>query len=243
MELKINDPITDVHEISAREFNVLEINSIAITHKKWRQLSKVPTFALTYGGSWKAIVEQTGMEETQAKRIETNYHKLYKVSDDWVQDHIIKASKTGYVTIAFGLRLRTPILHKSVMNTSITPRVAQGEARTAGNALGQSWGLLNNRAAIELQEKTLKSKFRLDIRPAAHIHDAQYFYVRDDIGAVKYLNDTLGMAMSWQDDPLIHHPDVKLSGELDIFYPSWAYSGTLPNYASEEEIIQIANKL
>lgn len=219
------------------------INATKKTHESYRQMSKTPTFALTYGGTWKAIVEQTGMPEPEAKRIEANYHKLYKVSDDWVQDHIIEASKTGYVTVAFGLRVRTPVLKRSVMNTSITPREAQGEARTAGNALGQSWGLLNNRAAIELQEKVLNSKYSLDIRPAAHIHDAQYFYVRDEVDAVKYLNDNLGEAMSWQDDPLIYHDDVKLSGELDLFYPSWAYAGTLPNYASEEEIITIADKL
>ncbi len=47
MVIKIDEPITDIHEISAKEFNVLEINSIAVKHKDRRQESKAPTFALT----------------------------------------------------------------------------------------------------------------------------------------------------------------------------------------------------
>lgn len=219
------------------------INATAKTHKSWRQMSKTPTFALTYGGTYMAIVEQTGMPVAEAKRIEANYHKLYVASDEWVQGHVENASTTGYVTCAFGLRVRTPIIAQTVLNTSVTPYEAQKEARTAGNALGQSWGLLNNRAAIELQETVLASRHAMDIRPSMHIHDAQYFYVRDDIEAVKFLNDNLGKAMQWQDDPLIQHPDVKLYGELDIFHPSWAYDTTLPNFASEEEIFNIADSM
>lgn len=217
------------------------INTTKKSHKKWRQLSKTPTFALTYGGTFMAIVEQTGMPVEEAKRIEANYHKLYKASDEWVQQHVHRATVCGYVECAFGLRVRTPILARTILGLKETPYEAKKEARTAGNALGQSWGLLNNRAAIELQEKVLESEFDMDILPSAHIHDAQYFYVRDDIKAVKYLNDNLGDAMAWQDHPLIEHPDVKLSGELDLFYPSWAYDKTLPNHATEEEIFQIAD--
>ncbi|CAM0077737.1 DNA polymerase [Vibrio phage K482 g1] len=219
------------------------INATAKTHKSWRQMSKTPTFALTYGGTFMAIVEQTGMPVAEAKRIEANYHKLYKASDDWVQRHVENASKTGYVECAFGLRVRTPILAQTILNTSVTPYEAQKEARTAGNALGQSWGLLNNRAAIELQENVLASRHSLDIRPSMHIHDAQYFYVRDDIEAVKFLNDNLGQAMRWQNDPLIQHPDVPLFGELDIFHPHWGEDTTIPNFASEEEIFNIADSM
>ncbi|CAM0055606.1 DNA polymerase [Vibrio phage K479] len=219
------------------------INATAKTHKSWRQMSKTPTFALTYGGTFMAIVEQTGMPVSEAKRIEANYHKLYKASDDWVQRHVEDATSTGYVECAFGLRVRTPILKQTIINTSVTPYEAQKEARTAGNALGQSWGLLNNRAAIELQENVLASRHRLDIRPSMHIHDAQYFYVRDDITAVKFLNDNLGKAMRWQADPLIQHPDVPLFGELDIFHPHWGVDTTIPNFASEEEIFNIADSM
>jgi len=47
MEIHIHAKPSDVHEISAREFNVLEINSIETKHSHWRQMSKGPTFALT----------------------------------------------------------------------------------------------------------------------------------------------------------------------------------------------------
>ncbi len=47
MVIKIAEPVKDIHEISAREFNVLEINSIAVRYEERRSESKAPTFALT----------------------------------------------------------------------------------------------------------------------------------------------------------------------------------------------------
>lgn len=47
MELVITGDAEEIHEITPQEFNVLEINSIAIKHKEERQKSKAPTFALT----------------------------------------------------------------------------------------------------------------------------------------------------------------------------------------------------
>lgn len=175
----------------------------------------------------------------QAKHIEDSYHKMYQVADAYVLDKIKQASKDGYVTVAFGLRLRTPILSQVLMNNESTPYEAQSEARTAGNALGQSYGMLNNRAAIEFQERTLASKYRLSIRPIAHIHDASYYLVRDDLSTVQWVNDNLIECMAWQDLPDIQHPTVKLGGALDIFYPTWAQAVTLPNHATKQEIREL----
>jgi len=47
MEIKINEPVSSVEEISSAAYNVLVINSIKIKHEHWRQMSKAPTFALT----------------------------------------------------------------------------------------------------------------------------------------------------------------------------------------------------
>mgnify|MGYP005989213439 CR=1 FL=1 len=218
------------------------INATKDTHEKWRQRSKTPTFALTYGGTYMAIIEQAGLPKAEALRIERNYHELYSVSNEWVQSHIERATSDGYVTCAFGLRVRTPLLKRTVLNARVTPYQAKKEARTAGNALGQSWGLLNNRAAIEVQQKTLRSAFAMHIKPGAHIHDAQYFYVKDDKRTLKYLNDVLGQAMAWQGLPIIQHDVVKLSGELDLFYPSWAHKKTLPNNISINEITQLCDE-
>ena len=218
--------------------SVQSINSIADKYKDLRQKSKGPTFALTYGGTFHTLVKNLGLKEEEAKQIEANYHRLYKVSDEWVAKKIEQASKDGYVEVAFGLRVRTPMLKQSIMLDGLAPYEALAEGRTAGNALGQSYGMLNNRAAIDLQDRVLHSPYRYDILPVAHIHDAQYFLVRDDLEVVKFLNKHLVECMEWQDLPDIRHPDVGLGGELSAFYPNWAVEYTLPNKATAEEIIK-----
>lgn len=181
-------------------------------------------------------MKNLGFDEATAKKIEANYHELYKVSDQWVQDRLDQASQDGYVTVAFGLRLRTPLLGKTYRNKSSTPYEAQAEGRTAGNALGQSYGLLTNRACNEFMQKVWQSRFRYDIRPVAQIHDAVYILIKDDIDVVEWVNRELIKSMEWQELPEIQHDTVKIGAALDIFYPTWAQECTLPNYASQKEI-------
>jgi hypothetical protein len=45
--------------------------------------------------------------------------------------------------------------------------------------------------------------------------------------------------MQWQELPEIQHPTVKLGAALDIFYPDWAHSITLPNNADPETILNL----
>ena len=208
--------------------SVSSINSIAKKYKTLRQKSKEPTFLLTYGGTYHGLMSNVGLTEDEAKKIEANYHEMYKVSDEWVDAKITQAAKDGYVSVAFNLRVRTPTLKRSFMNSSLTPYEAQAEARTAGNALGQSYGLLNNRAGIDLQRRVLASQYRLDILPVAHIHDAQYFLVRDDVDVIKFLNQELVECMEWQELAEIEHPSVGLGGELSVFHPTWADEFVFP---------------
>lgn len=168
-----------------------------------------------------------GFSEEEAKAIETNYHELYKVSDEYVQGRLAQAATDGYVEVAFGLRVRTPMLSKVVWGSSKVPTEAQAEGRTAGNALGQSYGLLNTRAGIEFQEETLKSNQRLNIWPIAHIHDAQYFIIKDDIHTLAFINKHLVKAVRWQELPEIQHDTVKIGGKLGVFYPDWTTEITL----------------
>lgn len=216
--------------------DVDSINSIAKKYKPLRQESKVPTFCLTYQGTYIAIMAQCGFSEEKAKRIEKKYHELYRVSDEWVAAQIDQATKDGYVTCAFGLRVRTPLLAQVVRGNSATPHQAEKEGRTAGNALGQSYGLLNTRAWIEFMQKVRQSAYALDIRPCAQIHDAGYMLIRDDVAMVAYANKHLVEAVKWQDDPLIWHPTVKLGGTMSIFYPTWADEIEIPNGANENDI-------
>lgn len=224
------------------EDTVESINSIQHKYKSLRSDSKAPTFLLTYGGTYMGLMKNCGFSEEKAKLTEKRYHDLYVVSDAWVQAKLDEAAKTGYVTAAFGLRVRTPLLAQVLRGTCKTPYEAEAEGRTAGNALGQSWCLLNNRAGSEFMRKVRTSEFRLDIRPCIHIHDAQYFMIRDNMDTLQYTNKNLVEAVNWQDHPDIAHPEVGLGGELSLFYPTWANEIEIPNHATPEEVHQIIQK-
>lgn len=238
MQLEITE-IKSLEEVSNTEFNVKGINSIKYLYKAIRDLSKAPTFLLTYGGTWRGLMKNCGFSEEEAKRIETNFHELYKESDDYTNARIQQASIDGYVELAFGLRLRTPLLKQSILGTSSTLYQAESEARTAANALGgQSYGLLNNRAAVGFMKRVWASKWRYDIKPVALIHDAIYLMIKDDIECLEWVNRVLIEEMSWQDLPELKHDVVKLSAELDVFYKSWNQPITLANNLTKEEIYQ-----
>lgn len=217
--------------------SVDSINSIGKKYKSLRQESKAPTFALTYQGTFHTLMNNCGFPKEKAQMIERRYREMYKVSIDRVNAKLEQACIDGYVTVAFGLRLRTPLLGQTFLNTSKTPKEAAAEGRTAGNALGQSYCMLNSRSASEFMQKVRKSKYSLDIKPCAHIHDAQYYLVRDgDYKSLRYINDNLPKAVAWQEDPEIWHNQVKLSGSVEIFYPNWNYGFDIPNAANEETI-------
>ena len=222
---------------------VKSINLIADIYPVLRQQSKGPTFCLTYGGTAYALVNQCGIPLEEAQLIEAQYHELYKVSDDWVRKRVDEGAKNGHVVGAFGLLLRTPIIHQTLLRKSSTPYESSSESKTAGNMLGQSYGLLNNRSANEFQERTLNSKHSLNIRPIAHIHDAQYFMVRNQVGTVKWFNDNLIETMEWQDLPELQHPTIKLGGQCSIFYPTMAQEIKLPNGASKSDIMRICKNV
>jgi len=230
--------LTKANSIKER---VYIINSIKDKYPEFRQASKTITFAAQYGGSYKTFMD-SGFSMEEAKQIEANYNKLYETSITWAEDKIKQASKDGFVTCAFGLKLRTPIIGQVVMGTSSTPYEALAEARTAGNAMQQGYGLLNNRSAIEFQELLLNSEFRYNIKPSCHIHDAQYFLVKEDVDTIHWLNQNLIKCMSWQELPELKHDQVKLGAELDLFIPDWSEHITLPNGATKEQIGDILNE-
>lgn len=218
------------------------INAIEKKYPRLRSDSKVPTFLLTYGGTHIGMMAQSGFSQEKAQLIEARYHELYKVSDQWVAKKLEDATKTGYITAAFGLRVRTPLLSQVILGTTRTPWEASAEGRTAGNALGQSWCLLNSRAGSEFMGKVRQSKHRLSIRPIAQIHDAGYFLIKDDLEVLLYVNEHLVKAVEWQDHPDIWHDEVKLGGELFVCYPSWAKEIGIPNHATGDEMLDIIAK-
>lgn len=218
---------------------VESINSIETKYPDYRQDSKAPTFALTYLGTYHTLMKNCGFPEPVAIKIENNFHNLYKESGEWLDGKIAECCRDGYTTVAFGLRVRTPLLAKSYLNTGATANESNAEARSVGNAIsGQSYGLLNNRAAVVFMEKVWASEYKYDIMPVSLIHDAIYLMIKDDINVVKWVNDNLIEEMKWQELPEIMHDEVKLGAELDIFYPSWANPIKLNNDIDTTQIKQ-----
>lgn len=216
--------------------SVDSINSIQDKYKDLRQKGKNPTFALTYQGTFSTLMRNYNFTMELAKDLEFKYNSLYIISVNWVKAKLEQACKDGYVTVAFGLRVRTPLLHQVIRGTKSTPSSAEAEGRTAGNALGQSYGLLNSRSASAFMKIVRKEDYRLDIRPCAQIHDAQYYLIRDDLNCIAYANDNLIREVEWQELPEIAHDEVKLGGKLGIFYPNWSKEIEIPNYASPRQI-------
>lgn len=218
------------------------VNTIKKQFPELRQDSKAPTFLLTYGGTYHGMMSNLGWPEAKAKDIEKGYHDLYQVSDQYVQKRLRQAAQDGFVEVAFGLRVRTPLLKQVVFGSRGMPYEAAAEGRTAGNALGQSYGLLNNRAAVDFMRKVWASKYRYDIKPVALIHDAIYILIRNDVEIVEWANRELIKSMQWQELPEIQHPTVKLGAALDIFWPDWAHATTLPNNADQKTIMELCSK-
>jgi len=206
---------------------VESINSIKKLYPDLRALSKVPTFLLTYDGTYHGLMGTLGMSEMVARGIEDNYHRLYAHSDKWKREKIKQACVDGYITVAFGLRVRTPILSKTRLGTSSTPYEAQSESRTAGNALGQSYCLLNCRAANEFFCRVRASDYVNEVKIAAQIHDAIYLMWVDRMEVTQWVNQNLTECMAWQELEELKHDKVKLSAELDVFAPHWGNAITL----------------
>ena len=223
--------------------SVESINEIAVRYKSLRQKSKAPTFALQYLGTYRTLMANCGFTERLAKQIEKRYREMYAVSFNYTDKKLAEACKKGYVTVAFGLRVRTPSLKNSVLGTRRTPQYVQAEARSAANALSQSYGQLTNRAAHAFMSKVRDSKYRKDIKICCQIHDAAYFLVRDRTFApLMFLNENMAKEMQWQEDPAIQHPEVGLSGSTEIYWPNWAHGFSIANDATETDIKKAIKK-
>ena len=230
-----------IEELDPIQFNQAILLYGKQKYKPLRQDSKRITFSLQYGGTESTLVKKGGFPPEEAKSIYTNYKRLYWVSEKEKEDHMKQASIDGYTLGAFGLRIRTPVLKQCILGNRATPKEAEAEKRTASNARFQSYGLLNTRAGIEFNERVRDSEYKYLIRPMAHIHDAQYFLIKDDPDVVLWVNKWLVKAVQWQNDPAIWHDKVHLGGELSVFFPDWSHECSLPNDCSYEQLISIVS--
>lgn len=229
-------------QITRVEYNVAMIDLFKKMYEDLRNKSKAVTFALQYGGTAVTLVKNSGFESTEANSILANYKALYNVSEQYKQERIKQATIDGYVIAAFGMKVRAPLLKQTVLGNSKTPYEAEAEARTIGNAIMQSWCMLNMRAGIEFNALVRSSEYRYAIRPCAQIHDAQYFLIEDSVDVVMYVNEHLVNAVQWQDADEIRHDTVTLGGDLSLFFPDWSKEIVLPNNATSDQVVAIVNK-
>lgn len=209
------------------------VNSIADKYSSLRQRSKASTFALNYGGTFSTLNKRNGIPINEAKGIEAGHKDLYKAVHRFADYNKSQAISKGYVVGAFGLRLRTPRLAGARGSEKLSSEQT-AEARSASNMTIQSYGMLTNLAAIKFDRELVKSKFKLDVKLMAHIHDALYLCVKDDPEVIEWTNNTLIACMRYSEAPL-NDPDVPISSGFDIG-KAWDLQLTIPNNASIEEV-------
>ena len=229
-------------KITKEVYRAYHVNRVQEEYPELRKASKTSTFALQYAGTPITLVKNGGFSSDEAKQIYSNYHAAYVESKQYADARKVQVSKDGYATVAFGLRVRTPLLQQVVLGSPKVPYEAEAEARTVGNAFSQSYGLLNNRAAVEFMQKVWDSPYRYDIKPVALIHDAIYILVKDDVNVMEWANRELIKSMQWQELPELVHPTVKLGAAIDIFWPDWSNPTTIPNNADHDEIRKICKQ-
>jgi len=212
--------------------SVEDVNSIKKNYDKIRGKSKGPSFAMQYGCGPGKIKQLLKCSKGKAEEVYSAYHNLYSGLAKFAQGNKVQGMTNGYVTGAFGLRLRTPKLKAHRSGTKESTEVGS-EARSASNMVTQSWGMLMNRALIEFNQRLEKSEFKNKVRLINTIHDAGYLLVKAEPEVVEWVNINFVECMKWQEG-VIASDEVKMEAEVD-FGLDWAHQETLHNNATKEE--------
>lgn len=223
------EELPDGLQIDSKEDNTL----IKKEYGDIRGKSKGPSFAMQYGCGPGKIQQLLKCTKGKADQVYSAFHNLYSGLAEFGQKNKIQGMTNGYVTGAFGLRLRTPKLKAHRAGTKESTEVGS-EARSASNMVTQSWGMLMNRALIDFNTRLEKSEFKNKIRLINTIHDAGYLLVKAEPEVIQWANDNLVDCMKWQEG-VIASTEVKMEAEVD-FGLDWAHQETLHNRATIEEI-------
>ena len=232
-----------LREVTKDEFTREVYQNIKEDYKDARQGVKSPYFLLNYKGTYHGLMKKFGYSEAKAKFIERSHLTLYKVYYAYVDSKLDQAETTGFVRLAFGLKLRTPTIKAGVLGGADKSDVEQ-EGRSAGNALFQSYGMLTLRAFSTFMREVWSHKdYSTTIFPIITIYDSIYLDIPNDLECLDWVNRHLITAMeNISGCPELEHPEVKLGAELEVCISSWAETITLPNNSSKEEIYQLLNK-
>jgi len=224
-------------KVSKEEWIAEVINSVKENAGKVRTKAKSPYFALCYRGTYRTLMKNLGFSEKKAKFIEKAHKEKYKVYYDYVEDKLEKAKEIGYVQLAFGLRLRTPLLS----DNNAPEHKVEKEIRSAGNALFQSYSLLTTRAFSRFMRRVWNHpEYATQILPVVTIYDSIYLDIPNDIECLYWVNENLIECMKMMDgcEELVHS-DIALGADLEVLYQSFNTKVAIPNNTSIEDIINI----
>jgi len=215
------------------------INSIADKYPKLRQDSKPNTFALNYMGTALTLHHNNGIPMDQAMKIEEGHKVMYKVLHEWGQENKLKMANDGYISCAFGLKVRTPMLAKSLIDSKITPSKVKAEFRSGNNAVTQSHGQMTVNAGNMFRERLEKSKYRHSVLLINFIHDAIYLIIQEDLEVIEWVNKNVIDCMVNSGDSQVHgNKEVPILANLEIGL-SWDKQYELPNNANQDEIKKV----
>lgn len=231
------------YEAATSEQQRIEIiNSIKDDYPEYRDSSKPITFLLQYLGTAYGIRLNCGMSQEDAIAIERNYHELYSTSNEWLQAKLDSAAETGYVEVAYGLRVFCSAISKSILDSKHTPKVVSKHIRTIGNALCQSYGQITVDAGLRFLERVYENNLQDRVSLSMTIHDALYpIWDADDAALTKWVNDNLIECMEDLTELPELMSDIPLVADLEYFSPSWAKCKTLPKFGSLTEIVEALN--
>ena len=222
------------------ERTVESINSIPKLFKDVRRDGKPVTFLLAYGGTPYGLQTTCGFPEMVAHKVYGNFLEMNQVTIAWQEDKMYEACDKGYVTLAYGLRLRTPALALCVFGSAYLPQDARQQAKTATNALCQSYSQITGRASIKVFDEINASKYRGRAFQLCDIYDCLILAVPNTVEAIVFFNEMLVRIMTdISEVPELAHDVVKLEAELEVCYPDWSNPIEIPNGATAKEIKKI----
>ena len=183
------------------------------------------------------LMHQFGYSEEKAKFIYDSHRELYKTYYEYVDAQLDKGKLKGYITLAFGLRLKTPKLEMG-RTAGVPQYVLEQEARSAGNAIFQSYGMMTLRALSTFMRRVwVHKEYSSKIILVSTIYDSIYLDVPNELEVVHWVNKNLVECMKDTSGiEELNHKEIAIGAELEIMIGSWAKPLKLKNNISKQAI-------
>jgi DNA polymerase I-like protein with 3'-5' exonuclease and polymerase domains len=173
------------------------------------------------------VAKSIGCSIEEAQKIYDNYHNvLYPGVTNFRENYVHKTVREkGSLHLNWGLRLYSDD--------------ADADIRTCNNACMQSFSVLTQIAAVELDKVILQEGMEDKVTLVNLIHDAIYLECDDDIDTIDWVNRNLAGIMTRK---FLKNQELDLLAEVDIGYNLYDVI-TLPNNCSKEQIQELKSKL